>query len=352
MKIRRKTNRCLNCFSKIDQIYNFCPSCGQENTNRNVSFKDLVREFFNNYLSFDSKFGRSIKPFFLSPGKLTNEFINGRRVNYANPIRLYLILSLFYFFALSQFNTYQNNDEGQGSIKISNVSGKEVKMLADSISKDPEKVINKMLVDSIAKNPSKFLDQIPESDKESVWPFQSRENLKKYLKYRQDLTVTDEQLYDTLYVDGMSKIDQLAIRQSIRLGRAKNKEMTGYAIEQMPFLMFIMLPIFAFLMKLLYVRRNHNYIVHLVHSLHQHSFKFCLLGLATTIGLFTDQKTAVTLIIGAFIISLIYVYLSFINVYKQGYFKTFLKFGMYYFVYLILLSFGIAFEMLISLAFY
>ncbi|MEL6562105.1 MAG: DUF3667 domain-containing protein [Bacteroidota bacterium] len=352
MKIRRKTNRCLNCNSKIDQIYNFCPYCGQENTNRNVSFKDLIREFFNNYLSFDSKFGRSIKPFFLSPGKLTNEFINGRRVNYANPIRLYLILSLFYFFALSQFNTYKNDDAGQGSIKFSTASGKEVKALADSIAKDPEKIINQMLVDSIAKDPSKIIDQIPKSEKESLWPFQTRENLKKYLKYRQDLTVSDQELYDTLYIDGMSTIDELALKQTIRLGRAKNKEMMGYVIEQMPFLMFLMLPIFAMLMKLLYVRRNHNYIVHLVHSLHQHSFKFFLLGFATIIGLFVSQPIAATLIIGAFIISLIYIYLSFINVYQQGYFKTFLKFGMYYFVYAILLSFGLVFEMLISLALY
>lgn len=334
MKIRRKTNRCLNCFRNIDQIYNFCPNCGQENTNRNVSFKDLVREFFNNYLSFDSKFGRSIKPFFLNPGKLTNEFISGRRVNYANPIRLYLVLSLFYFFALSQLNTYKNDDNGQGNIRVS--AGKEAKMLADSLT----------------KNPGKIIDQIPESEAESIWPFKSRENLKKYIKYRQDLSITDKQLYDSLHIEGMSMIDRLALKQSIRLGRAKNKEMLGYIIEQMPLLMFIMLPIFAFQMKLLYVRRNHNYIVHLVHSLHQHSFKFFLLGLATVIGIFTSKGTAVALISGAFIISLIYVYLSFINVYKQGFFKTLVKFCIYYFIYFILLSFGITFEMLLSLAFY
>lgn len=333
MKIRRKTNRCLNCFVNIDQIYNFCPNCGQENTNRNVSFKDLVREFFNNYLSFDSKFGRSIKPFFFNPGKLTNEFISGRRVNYANPIRLYLILSLFYFFALSQFNAYKNTDEGSGNISIS----------------VPNKV-STAVADSIANAPELYIEET--TDNESIFPFQTKQNLAKFLKYQKDLIITDSQLFDSLYIEDMSAFDKLALKQTIRIGRAKNKEMVGYIIEQMPLLMFIMLPIFALVMKLLYIRRKQNYIIHLVHSLHQHSFKFFILGIATVVGIFTSQSTASYLIGSAFLISLVYILLSFKNVYKQGFLKTFFKFGIYYFIYMVLLIFGLSIEMLISLALY
>ena len=336
MKIRRKTNRCLNCYRSIDVMYNFCPNCGQENTNRNVNFRDLIREFFNNYLSFDSKFGRSIKPFFLSPGKLTAEFINGRRVNYANPIRLYLILSLFFFFILSQFNVTKNSNEGRGQITITPPA--EAQKVIDSIASDNEKA-------------REALKQVAEAG-ESVWPLGSSENFAMYLKYREDDSVTDAQLYDSLQTDSLSNFDKAATKQFIRVTRAKNKELTNYAIEQMPFMMFLMLPLFALLLKLLYIRRQQNYIIHLVHSLHIHSFKFLLIGLAILIAIFTETDLSVRFLAGAAILSVFYVYLSFKRVYAQGYIKTFIKLFLFYFSYMILLSFGLGLEVLLSAVFY
>lgn len=336
MKIRRRTNKCLNCFRNIDEVYNFCPNCGQENTNRNVKFKDLIREFFSNYLSFDSKFGRSIKPFFLNPGKLTNEFVKGRRVNYANPIRLYLVLSLVFFFTLGKFNSYKNDDKSKGKVAI-NLPNKEG---------TDEKV---EISDKEATE--KLIEEAPDST--SMWPFGSKKNVRMFSRNLNDLTVTESQLYDSMDVSGFSTFDRLALKQVIRVSRSSSKEMMGYVIEQMPLLMFIMLPVFALLLKLLYIRREHNYIIHLVHSLHQHSFKFFMLALATVSGLFiANNKVSIFLVIGAFMISLLYVFLSFLNVYKQGFFKTFLKFCMYYFIYFFLLSIGLTIEMLLSLAFY
>ncbi|MGB3464344.1 MAG: DUF3667 domain-containing protein [Cyclobacteriaceae bacterium] len=329
----------------IDEVYNFCPNCGQENTNRNVNFKDLVREFFNNYFSFDSKFGRSFKPFFLRPGKLTNEFIRGRRVNYANPIRLYLILSLFFFFVLSKYNSVHNDDRGKGQI---------------SFNIEDDKVPDEVALEKKEKEKEKILKQLETAEKEvasqsdttSSWPFGSKKNRLTFIKYSNDLTITESQLYDSMDITGLSTFDKLSLKQTIRIVRSSNKEMIGYVIEQMPFMMFIMLPIFALIMKLLYHRRKHNYIIHLVHALHQHSLKFFLIGLAFTIGIFLERTLAARLITGAFILSIIYVYISFINVYKQGYIKTFLKFGIYYFVYMFLLMIGLLIEMTVSLAFY
>jgi len=93
MKTLRKTKKCLNCGQILSDIYDFCPLCGQENTDNNVSFKQLAGDFFSNYFSLDSKFLKSIKPFFINPGYLTNSFNNGKRKSYANPVRLYIIIS-------------------------------------------------------------------------------------------------------------------------------------------------------------------------------------------------------------------------------------------------------------------
>ena len=102
MKIRRKTNCCLNCNHTLSEVYNFCPHCGQENNDNNVSFGTFIGDFFSNYFSFDTRIGRSIQPFFLRPGYLTNQFNEGKRMRYMHPLRLYLIVSLvFFFFSIS-----------------------------------------------------------------------------------------------------------------------------------------------------------------------------------------------------------------------------------------------------------
>ena len=101
LRIRRKTNSCLNCGHTLGEIYNFCPHCGQENNDKNVSFGTFVGDFFSNYFSFDTRIGRSIKPLFLRPGFLTNRFNEGQRKLYVHPLRIYLIVSLLFFFLVS-----------------------------------------------------------------------------------------------------------------------------------------------------------------------------------------------------------------------------------------------------------
>lgn len=114
MRINRKTNSCLNCGFTLDKVYNYCPNCGQGNHDDNVSFGTLVGDFFSTYFAIDSKFGKTVKPFFLKPGYLTNQYISGKRATYAHPIRLYLIISIFYFFMVTLAATdlaNENNDD-------------------------------------------------------------------------------------------------------------------------------------------------------------------------------------------------------------------------------------------------
>ena len=124
MRIRRKANNCLNCGATLDTVYNYCPNCGQENNNNSVSFGTLVFDFFSNYFALDSKFSKSIKPFFIYPGYLTNKFIVGQRASFVNPVRLYLIISLFYFLIFSFVGTRGEDDSVITTTKnLRNISG-------------------------------------------------------------------------------------------------------------------------------------------------------------------------------------------------------------------------------------
>ncbi len=101
IKKRRRANHCLNCGEEFDESFNYCSHCGQENNHNRVSFGTLIVDFLNNYFSFDSKFSLSLLPFFFNPGYLTKRFVEGKRASFVNPIRLYLVISLLFFFVFS-----------------------------------------------------------------------------------------------------------------------------------------------------------------------------------------------------------------------------------------------------------
>jgi predicted nucleic acid-binding Zn-ribbon protein len=93
-----KTPTCLNCgyIFQSEEHNNFCPSCGQKNQ-KLLTLKETLEEFVGSIFSYDSKVYQSLLPFIFKPGKLTKEFIRGRRTHYIHPIRLYLVISLLYF---------------------------------------------------------------------------------------------------------------------------------------------------------------------------------------------------------------------------------------------------------------
>ncbi len=92
---------CPNCESEIESDCNFCSNCGQANKKHNLNFKFVVSEFLSANFNLDNKILLTLKELIFSPGKLTHEFMVGRRAKYITPIRLYLLISFVYFFVLS-----------------------------------------------------------------------------------------------------------------------------------------------------------------------------------------------------------------------------------------------------------
>ena len=96
-KQRRKSNLCPNCQTPLVSGENYCPQCGQENSNKDVSLKILISDFIEDYFTFDSKFFNSLRPLIFKPGEMTRHFLDGKRKRYIQPIRLFLFLSFIYF---------------------------------------------------------------------------------------------------------------------------------------------------------------------------------------------------------------------------------------------------------------
>lgn len=362
----------MNCGYPLDtEIYNYCPSCGQENTNTNISFGQLLYDFFNNAFSFDSRFTNSLIPFFFKPGWLTLRFNEGKRASYANPVRLYLVISLFYFFVLNMvgkkitrdIETKMAQQEAANpdlnfSFGPTLLTGADSLHVMDSLKAELAQ-LNQEELDS---NTSAAVESL--GAKRSLDPIKvntsgetdgsflgiNAENWNTYNRLKDDRKLTDEMLYDSLDLTANTTTEQFLARQIIRINRADKQALVELVTKNLPILMFIMLPIFALILKLLYIRRNILYVNHIMHAVHLHSFAYIIYGLSLIVIMLSDGESSLGDWAGGIGFTLVttYGYYSFKRVYGQGWFKTITKFILLGWIYSWFLFIGIMAELVIS----
>src|SRR6202040_3847838 len=90
---------CENCGTPLQG--HWCAKCGQPAIDYRRSFRHVIADLLDEFLNWDSKFFATIALLILKPWRLTNEFLAGKRVRYANPLRLYLLASILFFFAVN-----------------------------------------------------------------------------------------------------------------------------------------------------------------------------------------------------------------------------------------------------------
>src|SRR5438876_1364349 len=95
----RALTRCENCGAPLTGHY--CAQCGQAAVDYRRSFRHVVADVLESFLNWDSKFFATIALLILKPWRLTNEFLAGKRVRYVHPLRLYLLASILFFFAVN-----------------------------------------------------------------------------------------------------------------------------------------------------------------------------------------------------------------------------------------------------------
>lgn len=90
---------CKNCHQEINENQHFCPNCGQKNI-PHLNLKYLLEEFLENYIYIESKLFKTLKSLIFKPGHLSKEFIDGKRVSFVAPVRLYITFSVLFFSSL------------------------------------------------------------------------------------------------------------------------------------------------------------------------------------------------------------------------------------------------------------
>jgi len=228
---------CPNCGKKFNGNFDFCPHCGQKNKPLNLHFKYFINEFLSGSFNLDSKIFRTLELLILHPGKLTKEFIAGKRMAYIPPVRLYLIISLVYFTLLSLLSN--------GYFKFTDT---------------PEK----------------------SNDQQVVFGFDEEDTIK----------VDVPGVMDTLMIAGNdstqvnSKIKKILKRMSTKEGRAEfNERLPKYISVGM----FVLMPLTALIFYLMFFK-NTFYIQHLVFVLHLQSAMYMLFIVFNLVELGIDNN--------------------------------------------------------------
>ena len=149
----------------------FCPECGQKNKGKQISFKSFLAEVFNGFISWDAKFWTTIIPLLTNPGKVSKDFVSGKRQRYSNPFQFYLTVSILFFLIVGLTNTYQEfrefSDGGTQKPPPRMVKADNVKVL-DSVAKTAQNNLKTTFQNLDSSERAEVMELIPPQVLDSI----------------------------------------------------------------------------------------------------------------------------------------------------------------------------------------
>ena len=313
----RTEKNCLNCNAAVQG--RFCHVCGQENIETFESAWHLVTHFFKDITHFDGKFFSTLKYLVLKPGFLSMEYFIGRRASYLNPIRMYVFTSAFFFLIFF----LQFDPQKRIQVSVNGKSPSEINAMdSATFSNFSKKVTGGKVLNREGFN--RYVDSI---------------NSLKGIHFTTSKYKSKAE-YDSLLAKGIKKhnwIERTLIYKEIEMNekyKSNQQEIirsfVSTLVHTFPQMLFISLPLFALLLKLLYIRRKqYFYGSHAIFSIHFYVFVF--IAFLSIMGIVKISKLWDSLLfdwlfaligIGIFV----YEYIALKVFYQQGYGKTLLKF--------------------------
>jgi len=301
-------DQCENCGALLHGPY--CSQCGQKAADRIIPIWHMINEALEAVVELDMRVLWTLPKFLFLPGRLTKEYINGRRKRYIRPFRLYLFTT-FVLFTVLAFTT------GRGFQVPFNPQ------MSPAQADTAQAGMGEGGMDTTAAASAPSFLGSPEQ----------RERWAEALRRNPDAVNVEIGGPET-----QSQLERLLRVKAAEAMRNPN-DFIGSMIDRGPYVMFLMLPVFAFLLKLLYIRRGRLYVEHLLFSLHLHAFTF----FAFTVGILLGETDAAWLRTAAGWIEaspLLYLVLAMAHVYDQGLIKSTIKAFLLLFVYMIFLVVG------------
>lgn len=278
----RSDKTCQNCGHTVVERY--CEHCGQENTETRQPFYFLFTHFLEDFTHYDGQFWRTIRYLIFVPGKLTNEYLAGKRQKYVAPVKLYIFISFIAFFIPSLFSNQEAHSKkekvalhDEGKIELTPGDSLLLKQIFQNVyTEEKERELILMRVyDSIYTGKLQKQGLLRKTDISVTVDSFSAKNLKEY---------------DSLAEHSGNILYKILKPFAHRFFYLKEKGYTGREIVEkfkesfmhvLPKALFIYLPIFAFFLWLFHNKKKWWFFDHGIFTLH--FFSFLLLAMLSII---------------------------------------------------------------------
>ena len=394
---------CDNCGAPL--AGEFCGQCGQHAIDYRRSIFRVLLDAADSFLNWDTKFLHTMNQLLIRPWHLTNDFNAGRRARYVHPLRLYLIASIVFFLLARAIDW-----DSQGPIQLTAQDRTELvaglsKMIEPNSPLTPEQRAQVELARIKLAEPEGALTTEERSELKKTIRVYIKSEMSKSLgagerakmaammarlpKIRDpgkemtppiapappDFSSTapaiepppvpsinvgpspKAPLHFSVGPPGHTKSAfalwlEKQFKEKIGEDGAKLKLFLETLRSNIPAMMLCCIPLFAFVLKVLYIRKGRFYVEHLVYALHIHTFLYVAV-IITSLAVMGANRTVPVLagwITGLMACAIvIQIFLSIRRVYKQSWFMTMLKFLFGGLVYCVILVFAVGATAIVTL---
>ena len=361
---------CANCGHERDD--RFCPRCGQNDRDYKRSLWRLVADLIKETFEVDGRLPRTLRPMFLRPGQLAVEFSRNRRASFVSPIRSYLFASILFFFVVAV--RLDPGPRGASPDEPGGIAQEEV----------GEPSAGERKAEPLAgKDPAEECADVDIARFQSALPPHRRRML-------EEIWIRDEPIWKKAVLctvmrwgtDDETTVSEANVGAANTRVARKGEPPTGkpgpvrmfvvgavvegphdwraavsQLLDNLPLAMFVTLPAYALLLKVFFYSSGRYYTEHLVFAMHLHTFSFLVYTLAlatpdTSIlpGLFGETLEwadgALLLWVAA------YSFLALRRYYRNGRFRTTIKWLVLGGCYAVLLIPGLLLSVVATLLFF
>jgi ribosomal protein L32 len=373
---------CENCGEELRGRY--CSNCGQAAVSYHRSFRHVVVDVLDSFLNWDSKFIRSIGLLLWKPGWLTNQFLEGKRVRFVHPLRLYLLVSIVFFLCARLIPV---NDTR--SIKLEDMTPEQRAVFDTKMTKLKEKQKKKHSIFSFSSDdqkkdkpaatatPSPAEGATPSASESAAPAEQTSPTEAQATPTPPELDAAISELVNDRIADKTTEKQkngphlrfgsdnheaktpfEIWLQQRVKDQIGENGERAKLFLQtlrsNLSTMMLFCIPLFAFILKILYLRQKRFYIEHLVYALNIHAFFYLatILVVLISIGLHRVIPGAPQVLLTLLLSLLVFVqiFISIRRVYGQAWFMSLFKFAFGGFIYIFVIVLGVAATAFVTLA--
>ena len=326
---------CENCGRALDGPY--CAQCGQPAIDYRRSIGSLLVDAADAFFNLDARFFQSFGLLLVKPWKLTNEFVEGKRARHVHPLRVYLIASVLFFLVLnflSRGDHLQVHEDERGRVFTFN----------SGAPSPPPGLPGPWRPEAAPAAPGVSLGISPETLPDVAGPHFSWSDAAPSPK--PEHKVFFEELDKQKNVPPFMKWVEAHAKDKLGPTGDRGDLFLKALIQNIAPMVLCCIPLFALVLKILYIFKRRFYVDHLIFALHTHAFIFLstviIIGLGFLCAMQSAALTAVVCTLLGFVV-FAQLLLAIRRVYRQNWLATICKFALGSVIYVVLLTsaFGI-----------